>query len=943
MDKLHSFFTAILILLCISVNAQSLKQNIDFEDGNLNYWDGATGVCCGGGINIPGIVTGRHTVVSGSGTDINTLDSITVVAPTGKLFSVRLGNDNVGSEAELIKRSFKVTQKNANFIYQYAVVLEDPFGHPQNDKPKFEVRIMDSTGTVIPGPCGYYQVTAGPATDTWFKNNDVRFKKWTTVGIDLSAYIGQTMTIQFSTEDCGWGGHFGYAYVDAGYGYLDVIVHGYCEGNDVVQLTGPEGFVKYYWPATQQYGKTISIPKPNEGDSVIVELTNEAGCETKLVHIFEKLPLPHAVAGNDTTLCAGGIVNLWSDGAGTNGTYIWTSDVGGFHSDNQNTFANPKKNTVYTVKVANANGCIGPDSIATVTVIVDTALVFELLEEEQICTGDSVTIVGPNNPGVTYSWVSVPAGFTANSKNIKVSPSVDTKYFLTISNSSCTYVDSSLVKVYSPLSVADTLFDGFCGNDTIVTVEGLSGYSSYQWSSGETTKDVDVLHPSDGDVLTLFLVNSIGCSDSVKYVVSQTSGPQSFAFASNDTVCYGVSVQLNPLGAGVTNFVWTSIPSMVIANKTNPVVTPLVNTKFILQSYNQYGCSDTLLNDTVEVIVDDRAKVSLPNDTTVCNGNSVNLASLSGTGIFSWTSSPSGFISSDSMITVNPKKTTSYFLSISNGACHFGDAVTVNIYDSGLDTLESFDFCQGTASIVLDGPAGFANYKWSSNEITEDITINSPSGSYTKYLYVTASMGCKDTVKYKANEILPSSLQPMAPILICYGNSVQLTASSGYAKDKFQWTSNPVGYSSQLKSPIFEPDDTTTFTVTITNDLNCLANTTQSVIVNVDNSTEVTLGSDKVICKGNLIQLKSFTGKGTYSWTSTPAGFTSSAATINVSPAASTTYHLTISNNYNCSNTDDVSVQVNNLPTPNIAVQEAQYCTGDAIHLNLNSSYSSYD
>jgi hypothetical protein len=33
--------------------------------------------------------------------------------------------------------------------------------------------------------------------------------------VDLSAWIGQTITINSWTADCGYGGHFGYAYIDA--------------------------------------------------------------------------------------------------------------------------------------------------------------------------------------------------------------------------------------------------------------------------------------------------------------------------------------------------------------------------------------------------------------------------------------------------------------------------------------------------------------------------------------------------------------------------------------------------------------------------------------------------------------------------------------------------------------------------------------------------------
>ena len=40
---------------------------------------------------------------------------------------------------------------------------------------------------------------------------DVFYKNWTSVSIDLTHYIGQTVSITFQTYDCALGGHFGYA------------------------------------------------------------------------------------------------------------------------------------------------------------------------------------------------------------------------------------------------------------------------------------------------------------------------------------------------------------------------------------------------------------------------------------------------------------------------------------------------------------------------------------------------------------------------------------------------------------------------------------------------------------------------------------------------------------------------------------------------------------
>ncbi|MFX8914776.1 hypothetical protein ABTM95_19250, partial [Acinetobacter baumannii] len=44
--------------------------------------------------------------------------------------------------------------------------------------------------------------------------SDVYFKPWSPVSIKLVGYAGKTIRLEFTTNDCTKGGHFGYAYLD---------------------------------------------------------------------------------------------------------------------------------------------------------------------------------------------------------------------------------------------------------------------------------------------------------------------------------------------------------------------------------------------------------------------------------------------------------------------------------------------------------------------------------------------------------------------------------------------------------------------------------------------------------------------------------------------------------------------------------------------------------
>jgi gliding motility-associated-like protein len=258
--------------------AQSICTNADFESGTFQNWTGQTGSCCG--INTPnnGIVNGQHTIMTGNGIDPFSCGDIPVVAP-GSTYSARLGNSDSWYGAERLRYTFNITPNNTLIIYKYAVVLEDA-GHPAGDQPRFEAKLLDENGQTI--PCTYYYVAAGPGSG--FQTcGGIQYKTWTTIGVDVTPYIGQTVTLDFATGDCGQGAHFGYAYVDAGCAPF-VIDSRYCEvqnGLNIAVLTAPAGFQSYQWSNGGTNNTTIVI-NPQQGQVITCQITSVNGCVANL-------------------------------------------------------------------------------------------------------------------------------------------------------------------------------------------------------------------------------------------------------------------------------------------------------------------------------------------------------------------------------------------------------------------------------------------------------------------------------------------------------------------------------------------------------------------------------------------------------------------------------------------------------------------------------------
>lgn len=274
-------YTLLLLFLFLThlVSSQETGYNLDFETGSFLGWIGGTGHVGEDSMTEYKIVKGRQTIMKKNVTDSNTCDMISVIPPGGK-FSARLGNDNVGNEAETLSYALDVTESNALFIYKYAVVLQDP-NHETKDQPYFRVSVFNEGGELIDPECGVYKVIATSGIPGFQKcdKDFVVYKDWTTVGLNLSQYIGQVITIEFETGDCARGGHYGYAYIQA-YSSSLKINASYCTDAAGASLSAPIGF-SYLWD-TGETTQTINVKNPIDATKYACQLTSVTGCKVNI-------------------------------------------------------------------------------------------------------------------------------------------------------------------------------------------------------------------------------------------------------------------------------------------------------------------------------------------------------------------------------------------------------------------------------------------------------------------------------------------------------------------------------------------------------------------------------------------------------------------------------------------------------------------------------------
>ena len=230
--------------------------NIGFETGTLSNWDCKAGsIIRDGTLNLfpTNPIPDRHTIIPNSyPQDLDVYGGFPVNCPNGSGFSVRLGNSLAGGEAEGMSYTFIIPANRNDFsiLYNYAVVFQNP-PHQPWEQPRFTSRVYNVTDNKYI-QCGSFEFIASsslPGFKLSAVGNNVFYKPWAPVTVNLSGLAGKTVRLEFTTNDCAFTQHFGYAYLDVNEDCLNPPISGntYCGAAKAITLTAPFGFATYSW------------------------------------------------------------------------------------------------------------------------------------------------------------------------------------------------------------------------------------------------------------------------------------------------------------------------------------------------------------------------------------------------------------------------------------------------------------------------------------------------------------------------------------------------------------------------------------------------------------------------------------------------------------------------------------------------------------------------
>ena len=418
------------------------------------------------------------------------------------------------------------------------------------------------------------------------------------------------------------------------------------------------------------------------------------------------------------------------------------------------------------------------------------------------------------------------------------------------------------------------------------------------------------------------------------------------ATATSTAICSGNSTQLNvtATGGAVYTYAWTSNPAGFTSNLQNPIVSPTVTTTYSVTITNG-PCSAT---SSVTVTVNNSPTVTVSaTPSSICSGSSSQLnAAVSGgtTYTYSWTSDPPGFTSTIQNPVVSPTVNTTYTVAVTSNGCTTTSSTDVAVLSVSATAAPS-QICAGSSSqldAIASGGTSYT-YAWTSVPAGFTSTLQNPivTPSVTTTYYVTVSSGtCSANSSATVSIVNPLSVSATAmPASICPGESSQLNAvATGGTSYTYAWTSVPAGFTSTLQNPIVTPSVTTTYYVTASSG-NCSASSSATVsVTNPLSVTATALPAD--ICPGESSQLNATATGATsfsYSWTSIPAGFTSTLQNPIVTPSVTTTYYVTASSG-NCSASNSVTVTIAYPLSVSASATPADICYGESSQLNASVS-----
>lgn len=352
------------------------------------------------------------------------------------------------------------------------------------------------------------------------------------------------------------------------------------------------------------------------------------------------------------------------------------------------------------------------------------------------------------------------------------------------------------------------------------------GGATYTWFplyniSGENTSHPTVWPDS---TFTYFVEVHDSCStDTISITVNVF---QNTVSTSPDTlVCIGNNIDISAFGG--VSYEWDADPTLSSFNTQTTNATPGVPTWYYVTVTTVDGCE---LRDSVFVDVElTPSNPTLPNDTTICLGDTLEAIASGATNI-SWVSTYN--INSSGALAEMWPTTDFYYVAEFGNVCD----VVLDSFLVSVDIIEptisnDTTICPGGTATLIAG--GGVDYQWSPpvnlSSTTDSITFASPLTETTYTATVTNANGCARDIDVTVSLYNTPYVNAGPDAYIEYGESVVLNGSAG---GHLYWWSPPDSLScDDCLQPVANPSTLTNYVLYTVDQNGCTNSDTVTVYI----------------------------------------------------------------------------------------------------------------